>query len=81
MLFALLASNPFIRLWPPPAEGQDMNPLLQDPGLAFHPPMLYIGYVGFAVPFAFAVAALLEGRVDAAWGAGCGHGRWPPGAR
>ena len=68
MLFALLASNPFIRLWPPPAEGQDMNPLLQDPGLAFHPPMLYIGYVGFAVPFAFAVAALLEGRVDAAWG-------------
>jgi cytochrome c-type biogenesis protein CcmF len=68
MLYALLVSNPFIRLWPPPAEGQGMNPLLQDPGLAFHPPMLYIGYVGFAVPFAFAVAALLEGRVDAAWG-------------
>jgi cytochrome c-type biogenesis protein CcmF len=67
-LFALLASNPFVRLWPPPLEGRDMNPLLQDPGLAFHPPILYCGYVGFAVPFAFAVAALLEGRVDAAWG-------------
>jgi cytochrome c-type biogenesis protein CcmF len=67
-LFCLLASNPFIRLWPPPFEGRDMNPLLQDPGLAFHPPILYIGYVGFAIPFAFAVAALLEGRVDAAWG-------------
>ncbi len=67
-LFALLASNPFLRIWPPPADGHDLNPLLQDPGLAFHPPMLYLGYVGFAVPFAFAVAALLEGRVDAAWG-------------
>ncbi len=67
-LFALTASNPFVRLWPPPLDGRDMNPLLQDPGLAFHPPILYIGYVGFAVPFAFAVAALLEGRVDAAWG-------------
>ena len=67
-LFALLESDPFLRLWPPPANGQDMNPLLQDPGLAFHPPMLYAGYVGFAIPFAFAVAALLEGRMDAAWG-------------
>ncbi len=67
-LFALTASNPFVRLWPAPPEGQDMNPLLQDPGLAFHPPILYLGYVGFAVPFAFAVAALLEGRVDASWG-------------
>ena len=67
-LFALTASNPFTRLWPPPIDGHDMNPLLQDPGLAFHPPILYLGYVGFAVPFAFAVAALLEGRVDAAWG-------------
>jgi cytochrome c-type biogenesis protein CcmF len=66
--FCLLASNPFVRLWPPPFEGRDMNPLLQDPGLAFHPPILYTGYVGFAIPFAFAVAALLEGRVDAAWG-------------
>ena len=68
MLFCLLASNPFIRIWPPPIDGRDLNPLLQDPGLASHPPMLYLGYVGFSVPFAFAVAALLEGRVDAAWG-------------
>ena len=68
LLFCLLASNPFIRIWPPPLDGRDMNPLLQDPGLAFHPPILYAGYVGFAVPFAFAVAALLEGRIDAAWG-------------
>jgi len=68
LLFALTTSNPFTRIWPPPAEGHDMNPLLQDPGLAFHPPILYAGYVGFAIPFAFAVAALLEGRVDASWG-------------
>ena len=68
LLFSLLTSNPFVRLWPAPIDGRDMNPLLQDPGLAFHPPMLYAGYVGFAVPFAFAVAALLEGRVDASWG-------------
>jgi len=67
-LFAVTTSNPFVRLWPPPVDGQDMNPLLQDPGLAFHPPILYAGYVGFAIPFAFAIAALLEGRVDAAWG-------------
>ncbi len=59
--------NPFLRLNPAPLEGRDLNPLLQDPGLIIHPPMLYIGYVGFAVPFAFAVAALLEGRVDARW--------------
>ncbi len=68
LLFCLLASDPFNRIWPPPLDGRDMNPLLQDPGLAFHPPILYAGYVGFAVPFAFAVAALLEGRIDAAWG-------------
>ncbi len=68
LLFSLLTSNPFVRLVPAPIDGHDMNPLLQDPGLAFHPPMLYAGYVGFAVPFAFAVAALLEGRVDASWG-------------
>ena len=68
LLFCLLASNPFNRMWPPPLDGRDMNPLLQDPGLAFHPPILYAGYVGFAVPFAFAVAALLEGRIDASWG-------------
>ncbi len=65
--FTLLTSNPFERIFPPPANGQDLNPLLQDPGLAFHPPMLYTGYVGFSIVFAFAVAALLEGRVDAAW--------------
>lgn len=67
-LFCLLTSDPFARVWPVPPDGQGMNPLLQDPGLAFHPPILYTGYVGFAVPFSFAVAALLEGRVDAAWG-------------
>jgi cytochrome c-type biogenesis protein CcmF len=68
LLFALTTSNPFLRMWPPADEGHGMNPLLQDPGLAFHPPILYTGYVGFAVPFAFAVAALMEGRIDAAWG-------------
>ncbi|MGX7345976.1 heme lyase CcmF/NrfE family subunit [Acetobacter pasteurianus] len=67
-LFCLTTSDPFARIWPAPMDGQGMNPLLQDPGLAFHPPILYTGYVGFAVPFAFAIAALLEGRVDAAWG-------------
>ncbi len=67
LLFILATSNPFLRLDPPPLDGGDLNPLLQDPGLAFHPPMLYIGYVGFSVTFAFAVAALIEGRVDAAW--------------
>jgi cytochrome c-type biogenesis protein CcmF len=65
--FTLFTSNPFERVFPPPLNGQDLNPLLQDPGLAFHPPMLYLGYVGFSVAFAFAVAALLEGKVDAAW--------------
>ncbi len=68
LLFALTTSDAFARLWPAPPDGAGMNPLLQDPGLAFHPPILYTGYVGFAVPFAFAVAALLEGRIDAAWG-------------
>ncbi|MBV9755589.1 MAG: heme lyase CcmF/NrfE family subunit [Alphaproteobacteria bacterium] len=68
ILFALTASNPFARVWPPPIDGNGMNPLLEDPGLAIHPPILYAGYVGFAIPFAFAVAALIEGRIDAAWG-------------
>jgi cytochrome c-type biogenesis protein CcmF len=68
LLFCLFTSDPFDRVFPPPADGQGMNPLLQDPGLAFHPPILYTGYVGFAVPFAFAVAALIEGRIDASWG-------------
>jgi len=67
LLFMLITSNPFERLLPPAPDGQDLNPLLQDPGLIVHPPMLYMGYVGLAVPFAFAVAALLGGRIDAAW--------------
>ena len=67
LLFILFTSNPFLRLDPAPANGQGLNPILQDPGLAFHPPFLYLGYVGNAVAFAFAVAALIEGRVDAAW--------------
>ena len=66
--FILFTSNPFLRLAVPPMDGQDLNPLLQDPGLAFHPPFLYLGYVGLSMAFSFAVAALIEGRVDAAWG-------------
>ncbi|BDW85486.1 MULTISPECIES: heme lyase CcmF/NrfE family subunit [Roseicyclus] len=66
--FILFTSNPFLRLEIPPFDGQDLNPLLQDPGLAFHPPFLYLGYVGLSMAFSFAVAALIEGRVDAAWG-------------
>ncbi|MCU0903934.1 MAG: heme lyase CcmF/NrfE family subunit [Tabrizicola sp.] len=68
LLFLLLTSNPFWRLALPPLDGEDLNPLLQDPGLAFHPPFLYLGYVGLSMAFSFAVAALIEGRVDAAWG-------------
>ena len=67
LLFILLTSNPFLRLWPVPAEGAGLNPILQDRGLAFHPPMLYLGYVGFSIAFCFAIAALIEGRVDPAW--------------
>ena len=67
LLFILLTSSPFERLFPAAADGRDLNPLLQDPALAFHPPMLYIGYVGFSVAFAFAVAALLEGQLDEKW--------------
>ncbi len=67
LLFMLLTSNPFDRLLPAASEGRDLNPLLQDPGLAIHPPMLYMGYVGFSVAFAFAIAAMLSGRLDAAW--------------
>lgn len=67
LFFILLTSNPFLRLNPAPAEGQDLNPVLQDFGLAVHPPLLYLGYVGFSVCFSFAVAALMEGRIDAAW--------------
>ena len=67
LLFILLTSNPFDRLLPAAEEGRDLNPLLQDPGLIIHPPMLYMGYVGFSVAYAFAVAALLSGQLDAAW--------------
>jgi cytochrome c-type biogenesis protein CcmF len=67
LAFILFTSNPFLRVFPPPLEGDGLNPLLQDPGLAFHPPFLYLGYVGFSVVYAFAVAAMLEGRVDPAW--------------
>jgi cytochrome c-type biogenesis protein CcmF len=67
LLFVLTASNPFTRVSPAPMEGRDLNPLLQDIGLAIHPPLLYAGYVGFSIAFAFAVAALIEGRIDAAW--------------
>jgi cytochrome c-type biogenesis protein CcmF len=67
ILFILTTSNPFTRLLPAAPDGRDLNPLLQDPGLVFHPPMLYMGYVGFSVAFAFAIAALLTGRLDAAW--------------
>ena len=67
LLFMLFTSNPFERVFPAPLDGNDLNPLLQDPGLAFHPPFLYLGYVGFSMAFSFAIAALIEGRVDAAW--------------
>ena len=67
LAFLIFTSNPFIRLLPSPGEGRDLNPLLQDPGMIIHPPLLYVGYVGFVVPFAFSIAALLDGRVDARW--------------
>ena len=67
LLFILFTSDPFTRITPAPMEGQDLNPILQDPGLAIHPPMLYVGYVGFSIVFSFAIAALISGRIDAAW--------------
>jgi cytochrome c-type biogenesis protein CcmF len=67
LAFIVFTSNPFLRLDPAPLDGNDLNPLLQDPGLAFHPPFLYLGYVGFSTTFSFAIAALIEGRVDPAW--------------
>jgi cytochrome c-type biogenesis protein CcmF len=67
LLFILMTSNPFARLVDAPLEGRDLNPLLQDLGLAIHPPLLYLGYVGFSISFSFAIAALVEGRIDAAW--------------
>src|SRR5437764_3408408 len=66
-LFILLTSNPFLRMLPAPLEGNDLNPILQDPGLAIHPPLLYLGYVGLSISFSFAMAALIDGRIDAAW--------------
>jgi cytochrome c-type biogenesis protein CcmF len=67
VLFILATSNPFLRIPAPPLEGRDLNPILQDPGLAVHPPLLYVGYVGLSISFSFAIAALIEGRIDAAW--------------
>ncbi len=67
LLFILLTSDPFARVVPAPLEGQDLNPILQDLGLAIHPPLLYLGYVGFSIVFSFAAAALITGRVDAGW--------------
>jgi len=67
LLFTLFTSNPFLRIFPAPADGRDLNPLLQDPGMVIHPPMLYMGYVGFSIAFSFAIAALMSGRLDAAW--------------
>jgi cytochrome c-type biogenesis protein CcmF len=67
LAFTVFTSNPFERLLPAPLEGHDLNPLLQDPGLIFHPPLLYVGYVGFSVAFAFAIAALIDGRIDTQW--------------
>ena len=67
LLFMLVTSNPFDRLFPAPPDGRDLNPLLQDPGMVIHPPMLYMGYVGFSVAFAFAIAALIGGQLDATW--------------
>jgi cytochrome c-type biogenesis protein CcmF len=67
LLFILTTSNPFLRLSPAPFEGRDLNPLLQDPGLAIHPPLLYVGYVGLSISFSFAIAALIDGKIDAAW--------------
>jgi cytochrome c-type biogenesis protein CcmF len=67
LLFTLATSNPFLRLIPAAPDGRDLNPILQDPALAVHPPILYTGYVGFAVAFAFACAAMLEGKLDQAW--------------
>ena len=67
LLFTLFTSNPFVRHFPAPSDGGDLNPLLQDPVMAIHPPMLYMGYVGFAIPFAFAITALVQGKLDTAW--------------
>lgn len=79
LAFILLTSNPFARLSPIPLDGNELNPVLQDPGMTFHPPVLYTGYVGFSVAFAFAVAALLGGELEQAWVAGRDRGPMSPG--
>ena len=79
LLFILLTSNPFLRMNPSPADGSGLNPILQDPALAFHPPFLYTGYVGFSMAFSFAIAALIEGRIDAAWARWVRPWTLPPG--
>src|SRR3546814_16761200 len=81
LAFILFTPNPFLRVDPPPLDGNDLHPLLQDPGLAFHPPFLYLGYVGFSMAFSFAIAALTEGRAHASWAPWAWPGRPPPGAR
>ena len=81
LLFILLTSNPFARLDPMPFEGTGLNPLLQDPGLAFHPPTLYTGYVGLSATFAYAAAALLTGDIDRAWARAAGRSCSSPGSR
>lgn len=81
LLFIILTSNPFSRTLPDyPVDGRDLNPMLQDIGLIFHPPLLYMGYVGFSVAFAFAIASLMAGRLDTAWPAGRAPGPPPPGS-
>jgi cytochrome c-type biogenesis protein CcmF len=67
LIFILFTSNPFLRVSPAPLDGEDLNPILQDIGLAFHPPTLYVGYVGFGIVFAYAIAGMLRGRIDSAW--------------
>src|SRR6476660_1463952 len=79
VLFILVTSNPFLRIPQPPFEGRDLNPILQDPGLAIHPPLLYLGYVGLSISFSFAIAALIDGRIDAAWARWVGRWALPAG--
>lgn len=78
--FILFTSNPFLRMDVPPFDGRDLNPLLQDPGLAFHPPFLYLGYVGLSMTYSFALAALIEGRWTRPGAGGCGPIRWRRGS-
>lgn len=80
MVFIIFSSNPFNRTFPDfPADGRELNPMLQDVGLIFHPPLLYMGYVGFSVAFAFAIASLMTGKLDTAWARCLDHGQWQRG--